>query len=1376
METIVNDFKTLYRDENIKIRNPYLSKVYQEFNFLYITKEEENNIEIVQKLKTEIIVIKIVEYEEEQYFVMCFEKTLLLVTQKVLSFLKSFFSLNSDSDVYFLNDKELSAFMDTIEKSDLKQFESRFRIADEIFKEEIHNFFKETCILSREFRRKFYFFDALMLCLSGYLIKKSYAESRINRIEKCEEMFGSDSNEIELKRDGYIYLRTLGHGSISRIELIYHIEKRKLFALKMLYYEGYDTRFRIKLERNNYLSIHHPFICRCFGMDRERNYLVLEYIQGHPLSHAAETLSVNEKIKIILEISLVISYLHSKNFIYRDLKPSNIMIDHNKTAVLIDFDRMLHFSEEEILEGSLDLCGIYQAPEIPYGICEYNSDTYSLGMIIKYMFERENKYRKEILSESFSPEFLWLKKICEQCLQTNCTKRPPISAIIDDIYFNYYSKIYPNISEADTIKTVKSIHTDKFHAYWLFIAEFSDPYSLLNLGLLYEKGKIVSRNIEKAFKYLSLAAEKNIAEAQIKLGDIYFDDKNIFYDVNKAIHYYLLAANQNNPAAQFILGCFYYDGKFVHKDFDKAICYLSLAADQNFHIAEHFLNVIKLEGESTDDKKNLDFNLTEKQSLSHSFYDLGVAYFKGKYISKDINKAIHFFSLSANQNNPVAQLDLGMIYKEGRYVSRDIDKAIHYYSLAANQNFPQAQFNLGMIYNEGKYVTRDINKAIHYYSLAANQNFPQAQFNLGMIYNEGRYVTRDINKAIHYYSLAANQNIPQAQFNLGMIYNEGRYVTRDINKAIHYYSLAANQNFPQAQFNLGLMYNEGKYVPIDINKAIHYYSLAANQNNENAQFNLGLIYSEGKYVIIDIDKAIHYYSLAANQNHLKSMFNLGMIYYKGEYVSRDINKAIHYFSLAANLDSPNAQFLLGSIYLEGSYVSRNIDKAIYYLKLAANQKMPEAQFYLGIIYYDNKYASFDIEKAIHYLSLAAKNNIAEAEFYLGKIHYTGHYVPKDIYRAIYHLSHAAEQNHPEALLYLGLIYYTGRDIKTNISKAIHYFSLAASMNNSDAQYNLGVIYYTGRDIPMDIEKAIHYFLLAASMNNPDALYNLGVIYYSGKYMKSDVNKAIRYFTLASYQNHCIAQYTLGMLYLNGIYGVKYIKKGLYFMELSALNRNFNAYFVIGSIYHEGIFIKRDINKSIYYYKNAASLNNQYAKNNLGIIYRHGSGDVFHRNAANSIEFFKEAIHQKKDEVSMYNLAHIYLYEEFGKERIDNSIELLIESSNLGFQPSKYLLCIALIKKYGTDLRTLKEELSKFANIPIHLLVNILEIFNYLNLYNKASFEELYECYRVNDYIYNYNYEVIRYKDFIQVKEETQLRDPHLHGINALFYEGFGLEI
>ena len=88
----------------------------------------------------------------------------------------------------------------------------------------------------------------------------------------------------------------------------------------------------------------------------------------------------------------------------------------------------------------------------------------------------------------------------------------------------------------------------------------------------------------------------------------------------------------------------------------------------------------------------------------------------------------------ANQNIPEAQFYLGEIHYRGEYITRDINKSIHYFTLASNQNIPKAQFTLGLIYYLGEYITRDINKSIHYLSLAANQNNPEAQFILGNKY------------------------------------------------------------------------------------------------------------------------------------------------------------------------------------------------------------------------------------------------------------------------------------------------------------------------------------------------------------------------------------------------------------------------------------------------------------------------------------------------------------------------------------------------------------------------------------------------------------------------------------------------------------------
>ena len=48
-----------------------------------------------------------------------------------------------------------------------------------------------------------------------------------------------------------------------------------------------------------------------------------------------------------------------------------------------------------------------------------------------------------------------------------------------------------------------------------------------------------------------------------------------------------------------------------------------------------------------------------------------------KYVRRDMNKAIHFLTLAANQNYPLALHNLGIIYLKGEYVKQNIDFAMN---------------------------------------------------------------------------------------------------------------------------------------------------------------------------------------------------------------------------------------------------------------------------------------------------------------------------------------------------------------------------------------------------------------------------------------------------------------------------------------------------------------------------------------------------------------------------------------------------------------------------------------------------------------------------------------------------------------------------
>ena len=441
--------------------------------------------------------------------------------------------------------------------------------------------------------------------------------------------------------------------------------------------------------------------------------------------------------------------------------------------------------------------------------------------------------------------------------------------------------------------------------------------------------------------------------------------------------------------------------------------------------------------------------------------------------------------------------------------------------------------------------------------------------------------------------------------------------------------------------------------------------------------------------------------------------------------SRNRIAKLAYFSLKDDF------FNFGKNLFENKSNIQDIGKAIFYYKLAANQNDPNAQLDLGVIYYEGKYITRDIDKAIHYLKLAANQNNSSAQYKLGIIYYSGEYITRDINKSIHYLSLAANQNNSKAQCDLGTFYYSGEYITRDINKSIHYLALSANQNDSDAQHILGFIYYEGKYVTQDINKSIHYWTLAANQNNSKAQYRLGFIYYFGDYITRDINKSIHYFSLAASQNHRFSQY------------------------------------VLGCIYYEGLYVDYDIEKAIHYFKEVSCFNNQYAKNNLGIIYKTGQG--VEANPSGSIVYFEEAIRQKSDEVAMFNLAHIYFYEEAGISNLDKAIELLVKSSLQNTIYSLDLLCLAVIKKYESpDIFKIEKDFSMIdiENSSI-LSEKVIQTIESLNLMESIYYDRLYDILKKINLVY-YGTKIENQTR----KKKIEIID-HRPVINEFFYEGLG---
>ncbi|MCR1950934.1 AAA domain-containing protein [Clostridium sp. DSM 100503] len=130
--------------------------------------------------------------------------------------------------------------------------------------------------------------------------------------------------------------------------------------------------------------------------------IFLEYIEGKNLSEInLEELSIRDKFSIISEIIEAISFSHSRGIIHRDINPNHIMIYDENKVKLLDFGlckiKELLSKEEFKIENR----SIYSAPEVKLHLenATEQSDLYSLGCIIYYLFTGEKPVKASIFSD-----------------------------------------------------------------------------------------------------------------------------------------------------------------------------------------------------------------------------------------------------------------------------------------------------------------------------------------------------------------------------------------------------------------------------------------------------------------------------------------------------------------------------------------------------------------------------------------------------------------------------------------------------------------------------------------------------------------------------------------------------------------------------------------------------------------------------------------------------------------------------------------------------------------------------------------------------------------------------------------------------------------
>jgi serum/glucocorticoid-regulated kinase 2 len=281
----------------------------------------------------------------------------------------------------------------------------------------------------------------VMMNNEEFLIKEKELEKEREKDNKDTQVLFT-SNKKTITKSDFELLKNIGKGAHGKVLLCEEkFGKKELYAMKILKKSHIIEKNQLehtKAEKIVLSHVNHPFLISLKHSFQSSNkiYFIMEFMKGGELFQHLKRVKQfsEEETKFIAGcVILALGHLHNKNYIYRDLKPENVLLDCKGYAKLTDFGLAKFIDKTDVAST---FCGTpeYMAPEVILGKgCNRPADWWSLGVLLYemifgippfYSTDVQTMYKRTIVNKLKFKKYSKISVECEDFLRKLLMKKP----------------------------------------------------------------------------------------------------------------------------------------------------------------------------------------------------------------------------------------------------------------------------------------------------------------------------------------------------------------------------------------------------------------------------------------------------------------------------------------------------------------------------------------------------------------------------------------------------------------------------------------------------------------------------------------------------------------------------------------------------------------------------------------------------------------------------------------------------------------------------------------------------------------------------------------------------------------------------------------